>query len=67
MDDLNPELARLLAAKDARRLRLARASFPEKIAALVCLQTMAAPIQRRRGREVAPWGLAKTPAADGST
>lgn len=58
MDDLKPEFARLLAAKEARRRRLARASFPQKIAVLVRLQTMAAPIQRRRGREVMPWRAA---------
>lgn len=58
MDELNPEIARLFAAKEARRQRLAHASFPQKIAALVRLQTMAAPIQRRRGREVEPWRAA---------
>ncbi|MBI4028177.1 MAG: hypothetical protein HY360_24545 [Verrucomicrobia bacterium] len=57
MDDLNPEFARLLAAKEARRQRLARAPFPEKIAALIGLQMMASPIQRRRGRGVVPWRI----------
>jgi hypothetical protein len=55
MDDLNPEAKRLFAAKEARRQRLARAPFPEKIAALIRLQSLAAPIQRRRGRMVTPW------------
>lgn len=55
MDDLNPEMKRLFAAKEARRQRLARAPFPEKIAALIRLQSLAAPIQRRRGRLVTPW------------
>jgi hypothetical protein len=59
MDQLNPAFARLLAAKEARRRRLARAPFPEKIEALVRLQAMAAPIQRRRGREVGPWRAAE--------
>ena len=57
MDSLTPETRRLLAAKEARRQRLVRASFPEKIAALIRLQTMAAPIQRSRGRVVSPWRM----------
>jgi hypothetical protein len=57
MDDLNPEMKRLVAAKEARRQRLARAPFPEKIAALIRLQSLAAPIQRQRGRMVTPWRL----------
>ncbi|MDD5199603.1 MAG: hypothetical protein PHC88_07340 [Terrimicrobiaceae bacterium] len=55
MDELTPEMQRLFAAKENRRQRLARASFPEKIAALVRLQALAAPIQRQRGRTVKPW------------
>jgi hypothetical protein len=55
MDDLNPEVAKILAAKEARRRRLALARFPDKIAALVRLQEMAAPIQRSKGLEVWPW------------
>jgi hypothetical protein len=54
MDESDPITARLFAAKEARSRRLARASFREKIAALVSLEAMAAPIQRRRGRQVAP-------------
>lgn len=55
MDDLNPSLARLFAAKEQRRHRLAALSFPEKVRAVVRLQEMAAPILRARGRQVQPW------------
>ena len=61
MDDLGPEMQRLLAAKESRRQSLARAPFPEKIAALVRLQAMAAPIQRQRGRQVRPWQFGVRP------
>ena len=57
MDELNAEMKRLLTAKEDRRRQLAHAPFPEKIAALVRLQAMAAPIERRRGRMVKPWSL----------
>jgi hypothetical protein len=57
MDELNPEVARLLAAKEARRRRLARLPFPEKVRAIVQLQRMAAPILRARGRPVQVWNL----------
>jgi hypothetical protein len=57
MDALKPEIARLFAAKEARRLRLARLSFPEKVRAVVRLQGMAAPILRARGRKVRVWNL----------
>ena len=63
MDDLSPEMERLLAAKESRRQRLARAPFPEKIAALVRLQAMAAPIQRQRGQQVSPWRFVMRPAS----
>lgn len=55
MDELNPEIARLFAAKQQRRHRLAALSFPEKVRAVVRLQEMAAPILRARGRQVRPW------------
>jgi hypothetical protein len=57
MDELNSEMRRLLTAKENRRRELARATFPEKIAALIRLQAMAAPIERRRARMVKPWSL----------
>jgi hypothetical protein len=62
METLNPEIGRLLAAKEARRRRLAALPFPEKVRAVVQLQIMAAPILRARGKIVRVWrleGLAK--------
>ncbi len=58
MDNLNPQVAALLAAKAKRRQRLAALPFPEKVAAVVKLQEMATPILRARGKMVAPWRLA---------
>jgi hypothetical protein len=58
MDELNPEIARLLAAKEERRHRLARLPFPEKVRAVVRMQEMAAPVLRVRGRHVTPWTFA---------
>ncbi len=44
---LKPEIARLFAAKEARRRRLTAAlPFPEKIRVVVRLQEMAAPVLR---------------------
>ena len=57
MDALNPEIARLFAAKDARRHKLAVLPFLEKVRALVRLQEMAAPVWRARGRKVRVWTL----------
>ena len=57
MDDLNPEIARLIAAKETRRRALARLPFPDKVKAVVKLQRMAAPLLRRRGRRVSVWNL----------
>jgi len=58
MDHLAPEVAALLAAKAQRRLQLAALPFPEKVAAVVKLQEMAAPLLRARGRLGAPWRIA---------
>lgn len=55
MDDLNPEIIRILRAKKTRRHRLARQPFPEKVKAVVQMQRMAAPILRLRGRNVRVW------------
>ncbi len=57
METLNPEMRRLLAAKEARRRRLAALPFPEKVRAVVQLQIMAAPILRARGKIVRVWRL----------
>jgi hypothetical protein len=58
MDSLKPDIARLIAAKEARRRQLARLPFPEKVKAVVQLQRMAAPLLRQRGRKVRVWELA---------
>ena len=57
LDTLKPEIARLFAAKEARRQRLAALPFPEKVRVVVRLQEMAAPVLRARGRKVRVWNL----------
>ncbi len=57
MDHLKPEIARLFAAKEARRRKLASLPFPEKVQAVVRLQEMAALVLRARGRKVSVWNL----------
>jgi hypothetical protein len=57
MDVLKPEIARLLAAKEARRRKLASLPFPEKVRAVVRLQEMAAPVLRARKIKVRVWNL----------
>ena len=57
MDTLKPEIAKLFVAKEARRRKLTRLSFPEKVRAVVQLQQMAAPVLRARGRMVRVWIL----------
>ena len=57
MDSLKPEIARLFAAKESRRHRLAALPFPEKVRIVVQLQQMVAPLLRARGRPVRVWPL----------
>jgi hypothetical protein len=57
LDTVKPEIVRLFAAKEARRHKLAALPFPEKDRAVVCLQEMAAPVLRARGRKVRVWTL----------
>jgi hypothetical protein len=57
MDGVNPEIGELFAAKEKRRQALAILSFPEKVAAVVKLQEMAAPILRARGEKARPWNI----------
>lgn len=54
---MDPQIARLFAAKEARRRRLARLPFAEKVRMVVQLQRMAAPLLRQRGRQVRVWSL----------
>lgn len=57
MEPVSPEVASLLAAKEARRRNLATLPFPEKVKIVVRLQQMVAPIFRARGRPVRVWDL----------
>ena len=57
MDGMNPEVARIFAAKENRRQTLARLPFPEKVRAIIKLQEMAATILRARGKSVRPWRI----------
>lgn len=57
MESLTPEIARLLAAKEARRRKLTALPFPEKVRAVVRLQEMVAPILRSRECQVHVWKL----------
>ncbi len=57
MDSLNAEVAALFGAKVKRRHYLAALPFAQKVAAVVKLQEMAAPILRARGKMVEPWRL----------
>ncbi len=53
----------MLAAKEARRRKLAALPFPEKVRVVVRLQQMAIPILRARGRNVRAWELEAPPAS----
>ena len=55
MNALKPEIARVFAAKEARRRELAALPFPEKVRAVVRLQEMVAPLLRARGKHVTVW------------
>jgi hypothetical protein len=57
MDKLDPEMARVITAKERRRHKLAALPFAEKVRLVVKLQQMAAPVLRARGHSVAVWTL----------
>jgi hypothetical protein len=57
MDALKPEIVRIFAAKEARRRKLAALPFAEKVRIVVCLQDMAAPVLRARGKNVRVWEI----------
>ncbi|TLY24705.1 MAG: hypothetical protein E6K63_14610 [Nitrospirae bacterium] len=57
METLNPKVAELLAAKEARRRKLAGLPFPAKVRAVVRLQRMVAPVLRARGKQVRVWTI----------
>jgi hypothetical protein len=64
MGGLTPEIARLFAAKEDRRRKLAALPFPEKVRAVVRMQEMAAPLLRARGRLVRAWSLHRAAGAE---
>ena len=64
MDNLRPEIARLIAAKEQRRRKLAALPFAEKVRVVVKLQEMVAPVLRARGRAVRVWALANSKPID---
>jgi hypothetical protein len=57
LEGVREELARVLAAKERRRVELGRLPFPEKVEMVIRLQEMAAPILRARGKMVQPWRI----------
>ena len=67
MDTLKPEIARLIAAKEQRRRKLAALPFAEKVRMVVQLQRMAAPVLRARGRAVNVWILSTAEAPRAAT
>ena len=57
VDNLSPEIARLIAAKERRRRELAALPFAEKVRIVVQMQKMVEPILRARGRAARVWPL----------
>jgi len=57
METLTPEIARLFAAKEERRHKLAALPFPEKVRTVGRMQEMAAPLLRAHGRRVRVWPI----------
>jgi hypothetical protein len=58
---MDPEIARLFAAKEARRRRLARLPFAEKVKLVVQLQRMAAPLLLANAASKSAFGISKEP------
>jgi hypothetical protein len=57
VDRATPELAKIFAAKQQRRHKLASLPFPEKVQAVIQLQNMTATVLRSRGKSVQPWRI----------
>lgn len=57
VDKLSPEIARLIAAKEQRRRKLAALPFPEKVRIVIRMQEMAAPVLRARGLPAPVWQM----------
>jgi hypothetical protein len=53
----DPLIKRLLAAKEKRRHKLAKLSFPEKVQAIVRLQKAVYPILFSRGKKIHVWDI----------
>ena len=60
MDNMRPEIERLIAAKEQRRQKLAALSFVDKVRRVVQMQQMVAPDLRARERAVRVWALDKS-------
>jgi hypothetical protein len=56
VDELSPEMSRIVAAKEKRRMELARLPYEEKIRIIVEMQKWVAPLYRARGIKVHVWG-----------
>jgi hypothetical protein len=63
VENLKPEIARLIEAKERRRRELVALPFPEKVRIVLQLQKMAAPILRARGLPVKVWEIDETKAS----
>ncbi|RPJ58132.1 MAG: hypothetical protein EHM23_18360 [Acidobacteria bacterium] len=57
VDAMTSEIERLFTAKEERRKELAALPYADKVRIVIQLQRMAAPILRRRGRDVTVWSL----------
>jgi hypothetical protein len=62
VDIVSPDVTRLLAAKEARRRKLAGLSYPDKVRAVVRLQRIVEPLLRARGRQVYVWKIEESTA-----
>jgi hypothetical protein len=51
MDEMTDDMSRMLEAKRARRMVLARLPYDEKVRILIKLQLIAAPLARMRGKK----------------
>ena len=60
VDGVSAELAKIFAAKQQRRHKLADLPFAEKVKAVIQLQEMTATILRSRGKIVRPWSASRT-------
>ncbi len=57
MEGINPELAKVLKAKEQRRKELAQLPWPDKVAIVVKLQRMAEPVLKNRNDRARIWKI----------